>query len=180
MGRVVWSHPAVRRCVTADVATVGPTVAMVSEGWQCGGCAYGMDGGRWRQEQAAKAVLRRCSFCRRCKRRDILVMACSSLIPERRVETCDLRFVVALQDSLWLFHLGVCLQNWTQSATTAGVQITEGWRTPRFPAGSVWRGTRTCSMTSSTLALWMPHLSVASGLTLSAGTPVFDDLSCDC
>lgn len=143
-------------------------------------CVNVMDDCRWGHERAAKVALSCSRVCHGCIVGDISLKACSSLISERREEICHLRFVVALQNGLWLLRLGVCLQNWTRSATTARAQITEGWPAPRSQADSVCRGTRTCCMTSSMWAPWMPRLAVASGITPSAGTPAFDDLSCIC
>lgn len=180
VGRAVWSHPPARRCVAADMASAGPTVALVSEGWWYVALSSVTDDCRWGHERAAKVVFSGFKILSLVQCQSYLLKACSSLISEQREEICHPRFVVALQNSLWLLCSGVCLQNWTRSATTARAQITEGWQAPRSQVESVCRGTQTCCITSSMWAPWMPRLSVASGITPSAGTPAIDDLSCIC
>lgn len=168
MGRAVWSRPPVRRCVTADMATAGPTVVLVSEMARRCTVVY-----EWGQ------LLKILSLVQLFARYFIEGLFQLGF----RAKGGDLSSAFRSCSSEWFVIIvfgGVCLQNWTRSATTAGAQITEGWQAPRSQVDSVCRGTRTCCMTSSMWAPWMPRLSVASGITPSAGTPAFDNLSCVC
>lgn len=94
-GRVAWSPPAARRCVTAGVATAGPTAALVSEGWRwamsCVRTWWMTAGEDMSQRLKWHSVV--VDFVTGANR-DICVKTCSSLIPERREESCHLCFVV--------------------------------------------------------------------------------------
>lgn len=107
--------------------------------------------------------------CRWCRVGGVWLEACSSLVFLPSV------FPSYPSDQIVVF-LGLCLQNWTRSATTARAEITEGWRAPRSPADSAWRGTRTCCMTSCMWAPWTARRAVASGITPSAGASAFGGL----